>query len=326
MAGRGGGRGRPRLSRRNAEAATVRVVAESGSETVDRALLEAPDPELARTALSRVGADPRPRTAGTSRRAAGGSACLGLLHRRRRPVGSPSGRDGRARRHRGAERPAARRRAPYRRRARGTRGRAQALPSPRHAPRRRARPRRSDARGCGRRDLVGGGGVPLRGLPAGGGRAAPGGHRPRQARRRRAELRERRRPALRARGRWVGPSRCCRARRGHADRAPRRAHRRGDRAPRGSGATTRRTGRRAVPKPRVDARVLRTSVRNVGAAGDDQGAARRRRSVDRLRVRLGRDPVRLSARSWSRARSTRSAAPRSAWRSTSGGAARSSPR
>ena len=57
-----------------------------------------------------------------------------------------------------------------------------------------------------------------------------------------------------------------------------------------------RTRRAAVAEPRIDARLLRAPVRHVGAPGDDQGAIRRRRPMDRFCVRRGRGAVRVSGR------------------------------
>ena len=81
-----------------------------------------------------------------------------------------------------------------------------------------------------------------------------------------------------------------------------------------------------VPQPGVDARLLRAPVGHVGATGDDQGSVRGRRPVDRLGVRGGRGAVRVPGGPGRPARSTTSAARRSGWRSTSAVAARSSPR
>ncbi len=69
-------------------------------EMLGRTLAEAPDPELARVAISRVGRRPgRARAARPSRRAAGRGAAPGVLDRRGRLPGPPSGggRDARRR-------------------------------------------------------------------------------------------------------------------------------------------------------------------------------------------------------------------------------------
>ena len=73
----------------------------------------------------------------------------------------------------------------------------------------------------------------------------------------------------------------------------------------------------AVAEPGGDARLLRAPVRHVGAPGDDQGPAGRRRPVDRVGVRRGRGARSSTRRSSASARSTTSGGPRSAWRSTS---------
>ena len=118
------------------------------------------------------------------------------------------------------------------------------VPAPRDAAGRRARPRRRTARGRGRGDLAR---SPRRAsrravICAVGERRA-GGDRPRQARRRRAELRERRRPAVRARRR-----RTRRAGRGGARGGGRRSARSPSRPPKASrSASTRRSGPAAAP-------------------------------------------------------------------------------
>ena len=154
-----------------------------------------------------------------------------------------------------------------------------------------------------------------------------GGDRSRQARRRRAELRERRRPDLRARGR-AAPRRRTQAERAAAALIRSLAEPTAEGIALRVDPTLRPGGRggAAVAQPRGDARLLRAPVGHVGAPGDDQGAAGRRRSVDRLGVRRGRGAVRVPGGAGARMRSTTSVAPRSGWRSTSGGAARSSPR
>ena len=137
-------------------------------------------------------------------------------------------------------------------------------------------------------------GVPRGGVPRSPSATPDGGDRARQARRRRAQLRERRRPASsctptavpgagrgRARGRRVDPicSPSPRPRGSRCGWTPRSA-------PGGRGGVLSRT-------PGGDARVLRAPVRHVGTPGDDQGAAGRRRPVDRRGVRRGRGAVRL---------------------------------
>ena len=124
-------------------------------------------------------------------------------------------------------------------------------------------------------------------------RGSDGGDRPRQARRRRAELRQRRRPDLRAcrrRSRCAGRGG---ARRHGLDPFARGADRRRHRAPRGSHAPSGGPRRSLVTQPGVDARLLRAPVGHVGATGDDQGSVRGRRPVDRLGVRGGRGAVRV---------------------------------
>ena len=84
-----------------------------------------------------------------------------------------------------------------------------------------------------------------------------------------------------------------RARRRRSDRAAVRAHGRGHRAARGYDAPPGRPRWATEPRRGCRPRVLRATRGHLGAAGDDQGARGRRRSVAGLRVRGRRDAVRL---------------------------------
>ena len=134
---------------------------------------------------------------------------------------------------------------------------------------------------------------------------APGGDalardRPREARRLRTQLRERRRPAVPARGGGARRAGSRRARGGGRHVVARRAHRRGHRAPRGRGASARRTSRRAEPFVGRDPRVLRAGVGHLGAPGHDQGSAGRGPCRAGAGLPAGDRAVRLPARAGAR--------------------------
>ena len=157
--------------------------------------------------------------------------------------------------------------------------------------------------------------------------ACPDGLRDRragQARRLRAQLRERRRPpAPASRGRRRGHRRDDS---GQPDRRPLRPHVRGRGPPRRPHAPARWPGRSARAQPPGHARLLRARGRHLGTPGDDQGASRGGRPGARRGVRRRRRRVRLPARTSTRPRSTTFGVRRFGSRSTCGVAARSSSR
>ena len=249
-------------------------------EILGRTLAEAPDPELARVAVSRVGRRPRRAGAARARRRCCRSRCGSSGSRPRRPTSWSAPGGGRdARRRRPADARRARAGAGRRHRAPRAAGRAAACsgvarcsgwpPAIWTARRWRTWSRRSR----GRRGLPGGGAA--RWPPA----TRHRGDRPRQARRLRAELRQRRRPDLRARRRRRRCAGRGRARRGRADPAARRADGRGHRAPR----------RPDAPSGRARRRCCRAAWRRRSSTTSDQSATWERQAMIKARPVAG-DP------------------------------------